>query len=422
MRHWKRGTALVLSLLLLAGCAAPAEEADSRWDPALKNTLGLTPEQRLEDYDHLVKTLKDSYLCLGVHDRENPEDPAEDIFRKYREMVAENDSDDAFYSAVYSTLWRLGSYGHLWIIEPEDYYEMLDWCKTQDTTGREQWKAVTEASEEQYAKLKAYLDGLGEEDGGSWSGGGETGENLHTLLLPEEGVAYLKVDSFLTDYDPEYQKEAQAILDFYNAAGGCTDLIIDLTDNSGGSERYWQNLLAAPLADAPLSCTNYALLADSENNRPYIENVFDPSELHPISELPDLPKLERGGLEAATHFVESTLRVTPAAERAAFRGRVWLLVGPMVYSASESFAVFCRATGFATLVGSQTSGDGIGALDPILMRLPTSGILIQFSMMYGLNPDGSGSEETGTAPDILSPAGEPALVTALRAAAEARAA
>ncbi len=422
MRHWKRGTALVLSLLLLAGCAAPAEEADSRWDPALKNTLGLTPEQRLEDYDHLVKTLKDSYLCLGVHDRENPEDPAEDIFRKYREMVAENDSDDAFYSAVYSTLWRLGSYGHLWIIEPEDYYEMLDWCKTQDTTGREQWKAVTEASEEQYAKLKAYLDGLGEEDGGSWSGGGETGENLHTLLLPEEGVAYLKVDSFLTDYDPEYQKEAQAILDFYNAAGGCTDLIIDLTDNSGGSERYWQNLLAAPLADAPLSCTNYALLADSENNRPYIENVFDPSELHPISELPDLPKLERGGLEAATHFVESTLRVTPAAERAAFRGRVWLLVGPMVYSASESFAVFCRATGFATLVGSQTSGDGIGALDPILMRLPNSGILIQFTMMYGLNPDGSGSEETGTAPDILSPAGEPALVTALRAAAEARAA
>ena len=120
--------------------------------------------------------------------------------------------------------------------------------------------------------------------------------------------------------------------------------------------------------------------------------------------------------------MESTLRVTPAAERAAFRGRVWLLVGPMVYSASESFAVFCRATGFATLVGSQTSGDGIGALDPILMRLPNSGILIQFTMMYGLNPDGSGSEETGTAPDILSPAGEPALVTALRAAAEARAA
>ena len=409
--------ALVLCLLL-SGCAAPEAGPESRWDPALKNALGLTREQRLEDYDYLVKTLKDSYLCLGLRDRENPDDPAEGIFREYREMIEENDSDEAFYSAVYSTWYRLGNYGHFGIIEPEAYEEMLDWCRSQDTTGREQWKAVTEASEEHYKRLGAYLEALGG-GGGSWEEG-EAGENLHTLLLPEEGIAYLKVDRFLADYDPDYQKEAQAIRDFYNAAGGCTDLILDLTENSGGSERYWQNLLAAPLADQPLSCTNYALLASSENNRPYIDNVFAPEDLHPIAELPDLPKLNRDGLEAATHFVESALRVEPAEERAAFHGRVWLLVGPSVYSASESFAVFCQATGFAELVGSRTGGDGIGALDPILMRLPNSGILIQFTMMYGLNPDGSGSEEAGTVPDILSPAGEPALVTALRAIREAR--
>ena len=411
---------LTLALcLLLSACAAPAAEPDGNWDPALKNALGLTPEQRLEDYDYFVKTLKDSYLCLGVHDRENPEDPAEEVFADYRKTILENDSDQAFYSAVYSSLYRLGPYGHLWIIEPEDYRGMLDWCRTEDTTGRERWKELTEASEDQYARLKAYLDALGDEGGGSWSGG-EAGENLRTLLLPDAGVAYLKVDSFLTDYDPDYQKEAQAIRDFYDAAGGCTDLIIDLTDNSGGNEGYWQDLLTAPLADEPLSCTNYALLADSENNRPYIDNVFAPSDLHPIAELPELPKLERQGLEAATHFVESTLRVEPAAKRAAFHGRVWLLVGPMVYSASESFSVFCQATGFATLVGSRTGGDGIGALNPVMMRLPNSGILIQYTMMYGLNPDGSSSEEAGTTPDILSPAGEPALVTALRAVQAAR--
>lgn len=43
---------------------------------------------------------------------------------------------------------------------------------------------------------------------------------------------------------------------------------------------------------------------------------------------------------------------------------------------------------------------------------------MQFTMMFGLNGDGSSSEETGTTPDILSPAGEPALVTALRAMRE----
>ena len=66
-------------------------------------------------------------------------------------------------------------------------------------------------------------------------------------------------------------------------------------------------------------------------------------------------------------------------------------------------------------VGRQAGGDGIGALDPIFLQLPNSGILVQFTMMFGLNPDGSSSEEAGTTPDILSPAGEHPLITALRA-------
>ena len=228
-------------------------------------------------------------------------------------------------------------------------------------------------------------------------------------------MGYVKIDSFPAEYEDSYATDRAALTDFYRQAADCTDLIIDLTDNSGGSEVYWQQLLAAPLTDRPLSCTNYALLAESGNNRPYIQEVFSPEELHPIADLPDLPKLERDGIQTATHFVESTLSVEPAAERAPFHGRIWVLVGPAVYSASESFAVFCQETGFATLVGSPTGGDGIGALDPVFLQLPNSGILVQFTMMFGLNGDGSSSEETGTTPDILSPAGEPALVTALRA-------
>ena len=410
-------TILALALCFaLTACAAPAP-ADDQWDPALANALGLTQAQRLEDYDYMVRTLGDSYLCMGVRDRENPDRSAAEIFQRYRAMIAESDSDDAFYTAVNSTLWTLGNYGHLWIIDPDRYKEMLDWCAKEDTSGRERWKELIEASEEQYKKIDAYL---GEAGGGSWSSSGEETPNLYTYLSPETGVAYLKVDDFLVDYDPDYQKEAEAIRQFYDAAGGCTDLIIDLTDNSGGNEGYWQDLLVAPLIDAPLECVNYALLADSENNRPFIDNVFDRAGLQPIAELPDLPNLNREGLEAATHFVESPLHVDPAPERAAFHGRVWLLVGPAVYSASESFSVFSQATGFATLVGRQTSGDGIGALDPVLMRLPNSGILIQYTMMFGLNPDGSSSEEAGTTPDVLSPAGEPVYLTAFRAIQQAK--
>lgn len=410
---WKNLLAGVLLPCLLAGCGA--QKAPEETGSATDHLLGLTQEQRLEDYDYLVKTLGNSYLCMGVRDRDNPEDLSADIFQEYRELIRDSDSDEMFYSAVYSTLFRLGTYGHLWVVEPDAYQS---YCQSYAAVpDREHWREVLTdpVTVQGYERLQALLDAMGGTDPAAAPDSSDSAANLHSLILPGGDVGYVKIDSFPAEYEDAYEADQAALWDFYRQAADCTDLVIDLTDNSGGSEVYWQQLLAAPLTDRPLSCTNYALLADSANNHPYIQEAFSPEELHPISELPDLPRLERDGIQAATHFVESTLSVEPAAERAPFHGRIWVLVGPAVYSASESFAVFCQETGFATLVGSPTGGDGIGALDPIFLQLPNSGILVQFTMMFGLNPDGSSSEEAGTTPDILSPAGEPALVTALRA-------
>ena len=337
MLRWKPFFAGVLALCLLTLGVVPAgaKEKTAPFDP--QHFLGLTQAQRLEDFDYLVETLGDSFLCMGVRDRENPDDLSADIFRDYREMLAESDSDQEFYKVIYSTLYRLGGYGHLSMIEPEDYRRMLDWCENQDTSGREQWKKLFEdpVTRKGYKGLADLMDFFGEEESQGWNEP-EPRENVRTLLMPESGVAYVKIDSFLADYDEQYARDAKTLTDFFNAARDCKDLIIDVSDNSGGNEGYWQDLLVAPLIDKPLSCANYALLADSENNRPYIDNVFAAEELHPISELPKLPKLNRDGIQAATHFVESILAVKPAQERTAFRGNVWVLVGPYVYSASES--------------------------------------------------------------------------------------
>lgn len=412
MRGW---AAAAVSLSLLAGCGAQPQKEAEEWDAARSHLLGLTQEQRLEDYDVLVETLKESYLCMGVRDRANPQDPSQEIFSEYRRMIEESDSDEAFYSAVYSTLFRLGTYGHLWIVEPEQYREYLEIYGQDTPPEREHWRQiladpVTRAG---YERLETLLESYEEEEEGGASTSGDAPQ-VQTLLLPGGSVGYVKVDHFPSTYGPEQEQ----LFSFYDTLGDCSDLIIDITDNSGGSELFWQELLAAPFLDRPLSCTHYALLADSANNHPYVEDAFPDGTLRPISQLPELPALNREGLSAATHFVESTLTAAPGTYRAPFHGRIWVLVGEKVYSASESFAVFCKETGFAVLVGEQTGGDGIGALDPIFMRLPNSGLLVQFTMMFGLNADGSSNEETGTAPDIPSPAGEPALVTALRVIGE----
>ena len=80
--------------------------------------------------------------------------------------------------------------------------------------------------------------------------------------------------------------------------------------------------------------------------------------------------------------------------------RRWVLIDGGVYSSADKFACFCRSTGWATLVGTRTSGDGMGAT-PVLILLPESGLLVRFSVMAGENPDGSINAAAGTAPDLL---------------------
>jgi C-terminal processing protease CtpA/Prc len=81
-----------------------------------------------------------------------------------------------------------------------------------------------------------------------------------------------------------------------------------------------------------------------------------------------------------------------------FKGKIYVLTSSNVYSAAEGFSVFCKDSGFATLVGERTGGDGIGG-DPMLFCLPNSGILGRYPVYYGMNAQGVLNEEFKTAPD-----------------------
>ena len=71
----------------------------------------------------------------------------------------------------------------------------------------------------------------------------------------------------------------------------------------------------------------------------------------------------------------------------------------MITSSSEEFAVFAKNTGFATLVGEKTGGDGIGS-DPSVCSLPNGGYVFRFTKEMGLVSDGSCNFERKTEPDI----------------------
>ncbi len=76
------------------------------------------------------------------------------------------------------------------------------------------------------------------------------------------------------------------------------------------------------------------------------------------------------------------------------------MVDRRVYSSSESFAIFAKESGFATLIGEVTDGDG-GGIDPVLFKLPNSGLIVRMSSEMYLTPSGLCNEEHKTTPDYI---------------------
>ena len=76
--------------------------------------------------------------------------------------------------------------------------------------------------------------------------------------------------------------------------------------------------------------------------------------------------------------------------------------------------MFCKETGFATLVGSRTGGSGAGSF-PLWFALPNSGLLISYEAYYAFNDDGTCNQVVGTKPDIEVKNGQTALEACLEA-------
>lgn len=410
MNKPKRLLAALLSGILLTGSVASAADAPAEPDPmgqyaaSYGHMFGLTPAQRLEDYEFFWKTLRESYPYYALLARDGNDLDA--LYQEYKEMVTNYDNDVDLYSAVFSLCYRFGGTGHLMVIDSATRDYMLPLFE--ELEGYKAWAdALTNpVSVKQYPKLAAFeADGQEAANAGAF---GETKQDNATALHLNDQTAYLKIASFAYE---NIEKDKKQVSDFYGTLKNCKNLIIDITGNGGGSDNYWQDLLVAPLLSKPLSTSNYLLTQNTGNNKPYLAEAFSAEELQPIAKLPKLDALK--DRDRMTHFIQETLKVEPAKNRAPFTGKVWLLVDDAVYSSSETFAVFTKQTGFATLVGTQTSGDGIG-MDPVYMVLPNSGLIIRYSALYGLNADGSCNEEFGTTSDIISPYGEAPLTTALR--------
>lgn len=378
----------------------------------------LTNKQMLSDYDAMWKALKESYPFWGVLARSHPKDPDyyDTVISDYRGQLqrVEAGSDEAMYKflsiVAYSLYEVCGTVGHVSIINP-NYFEGLDVYKqyVDEMPEVQSWVDVIGKPEViSFYKYYDYLLTLSLEDEGNGESKNEKSNeqpevenesvnaNLTTKILDEKKTAYIRVDSFDDAYMDGDLPKIQAFLEKIK---NYKNLIIDIQQNGGGNTSYWENAFVRPNISEPVNSRLVRLMKDTNLARQfymldYKDSTLTPEAVKNDTKFKKLPKEDMADLTLAREILETT---EPEKDEKLFNGKIWVLVGPAVYSSAEAFAVFCKDTGFATLVGQTTGGSDSGG--PILFELPSSHLLVQFDVEYCLNADGSCNQEMGTVPD-----------------------
>lgn len=373
---------IIILIISLIGCTQETNTIDIH--------KPLSMEEKLEDFEYLYKIISENYPFLKVNERVNGVNWIEKK-EKYKTWIEGSNTDEIFMSSISAIVKDLNN-GHTHVVSKERfkwYYNVYTdpkygnsskpWAKVfKDKTVLKRY----EFDESQFENLK---------------GQGFFGSNAPAFsssnIKPNE-VAYLKINQMNGE---RVEKDGKEIRKFYEKIKDYNKLIIDIRGNGGGSDLYWMKNVIEPLSKDKISVDNYIFTRGNYGKSFYKARRLRQSPVSSIrkSILENFPEEIKMDFD---HYHIYTRTIKPK-DPIDFNGKIYLLVDKGVYSSSESFAAFCKDSGFATLVGSTTGGDGIG-MDPLFFSLPNSGILIRFSSFLALNGDGTINEEVQTTPNI----------------------
>lgn len=362
-----------------------------------------------EDFDYFMNIVKTDYPYLEINQRLNNIDFI-DKEEHYWDMIKNVKTKTEFVKKLTIIISNLNN-GHTDLIPINDQSRMRDmyykayggFVQNGGLMGSvyKPWVDVLESKESQalYGSLPSLLEPKDQRQNSKSKGQEEAFKNNVETKVIENGTAiYIKIKTF--HYLNE-QVDGPIIIDFIKKHLSAKALVIDIRENGGGSTEYFKNLLVEPLLKESLTVTRYNLIRDGVNNKSYIEAISNAysNEIRPISEL-DPKQFPKAKPEVFTKFdlyMKDTMTYSPK-NSLGYKGKIYILVSGRVYSASEAFASFSKETGFATLIGQQTGGDGYGT-DPALFCLPNSGIIGRYPFQYGMMSNGEANEEVKTQPD-----------------------
>ena len=253
-----------------------------------------------------------------------------------------------------------------------------------------------------FVPSKGWTFGAGKIDFNDW-----LKQNCICVELNDE-TGYVRIKSFLGKFRKRDERKIRSF--FEQARGKYRKLIIDIRNNPGGDQAYYDHNLIRPLIREPIRYKQIAGVRRkfvAETKQSYLERIRNVAWTVNVEET-DPPEGFSGD---EWIFYEITRKFGPS-NSYNFAGDVYILINGDVASAADDYSGIVKRTGIGTLLGENTGGGGAAYYVPVMMRLPASGMIFMLEADLIINPDGSYDEISGIAPDIkLPPADLPESLT-----------